>query len=297
VGKGFATKRFLGFDSQTQKRERGKDPMGPSGAPIRPDSLSLSFNDTLWVNDLVAFGPRNEPVAKSGQMFTDLTRRGYCGMHIRVNIPGDSGTILDTPYPVYPFSVSRAMSDVTRILSQIEDGDGQAAEKLLPLVYEELRKLAAARMAQENPGQTLQATALVHEAYLRLVDVDKAQHWDTRGHFFSAAAEAMRRILVESARRKARVRHGRDYERAELEDVPQPTGPEPEAILAVDEALTQLAEDDPSAADVVKLHFFAGMTLDETAEALAISRATVYRQWAYARSLLHLALQEAHPDS
>ena len=143
------------------------------------------------------------------------------------------------------------MSDVTHILGQIEDGDGHAAEKLLPLVYDELRKLAAAKMAKEDPGQTLQATALVHEAYIRLVDVDKAQHWDSRGHFFSAAAEAMRRILVENARRKARVRHGRDCQREQLRDLPQSAGPEPETILAVDEAVTRLAETDPVAADVV----------------------------------------------
>ncbi len=189
------------------------------------------------------------------------------------------------------------MTDVTHILSAIEQGDPSTAEQLLPLVYDELRKLAAAKMVQEKPGQTLQATALVHEAYMRLVDVEKAQHFNSRGHFFAAAAEAMRRILVESARRKARVRHGGDCQREELHDVSQQVGPEPETILAVDEAVTRLAEDDPVAADVVKLHFFAGMTLDETAEALAISRATVYRQWAYARALLRLVLRDGHPDS
>jgi RNA polymerase sigma factor (TIGR02999 family) len=182
------------------------------------------------------------------------------------------------------------MTDVTRILNQIENGDPSAADELLPLVYEELRKLAAAKLVNEKPGQTLQATALVHDAYIRLVDVEKAQHWNSRGHFFGAAAEAMRRILVEHARRKARVRHGRDCHRVELRDVNSPTGPSPETILAVDEAVTRLAEDDPAAADIVKLHFFAGMTLDETAEALAISRATVYRQWSYARATLRLAL-------
>ncbi len=188
------------------------------------------------------------------------------------------------------------MSDVTHILSQIEAGDPSAAEQLLPLVYDELRKLAAQQMAEEKPGQTLQATALVHEAYIRLVDVDKAQHWNSRGHFFAASAEAMRRILVENARRKARVRHGRDCQREQLRDLPQSVGPEPETILAVDEAVTRLAETDPVAADVVNLHFFAGMTLDETAEALGVSRATTYRQWAYARALLRLALQGSGRD-
>jgi len=143
-----------------------------------------------------------------------------------------------------------------------------------------LRRLAAEKMAQEKPGQTLQATALVHEAYIRLVDVERAQHSRSRGHFFAAAAEAIRRILVENARRKARIRHGRDCPRDELRDVPQPVGLEPETILAIDEAVARLAEDDPVAASVVKLHVFAGMALEETAEALAISRATVYRQWA-----------------
>ena len=151
-------------------------------------------------------------------------------------------------------------------------------------------------MGQEKPGQTLQATALVHEAYIRLVDVEKAQHWKSRGHFFAAAAEAMRRILVETARRKSRRCHGRDFQREALRDMPQPAGAEPETILAVDEAVTRLADTDPAAADVVRLHFFAGMTLDETAEALGVSRATTYRHWAYARALLRLALQDGEHD-
>ncbi len=176
----------------------------------------------------------------------------------------------------------QAMSDVTQILSQIESGDPKAAEQLLPLVYNELRKLAAAKLAQEKPGQTLQATALVHEAYIRLVGTDRAQHWNSRGHFFGAAAEAMRRILVEHARRKIKIRHGRDCERVELKDQAGSSGLAPETILAVDDAVTRLAKDDPVAANVVKLHFFAGMTLNETADTLTVSRATAYRQWAYA---------------
>ena len=184
------------------------------------------------------------------------------------------------------------MSEVTRILSQIESGDPAASEQLLPLVYEELRKLAAAKLAQEKPGQTLQATALVHDAYLRLVDTDKAQHWNSRGHFFGAAAEAMRRILVEQARRKDRVRHGGDRQRIELQDVAQARVADADTILAVDEALTCLAAEDPEAVEVVKLHFFAGLTLDETADALQISRASVYRHWAYARASLRLRLQD-----
>jgi len=184
------------------------------------------------------------------------------------------------------------MTDVTRILSQIEGGDPAAAELLLPLVYDELRKLAAAKLAQEKPGQTLQATALVHDAYLRLVDVEKAQHWNGRGHFFAAAAEAMRRILVEQARRKRRVRHGGAHEQVELPDVVAPRSPSFDDILAVDEALERLAEDEPETAQVVKLHFFAGFTLEETAEAMRLSRASVYRHWAYARASLRLWLKE-----
>src|SRR5262245_637010 len=152
------------------------------------------------------------------------------------------------------------MSEVTRILSAIEQGEPQAAEQLLPLVYTELRQLAAMRLAQEKPGQTLQATALVHEAYLRLVGHDadaEPARWHGRGHFFAAAAEAMRRILVEQARRKARVRHGRDLRRVELEDRPAARVPDADTILAVDEAVARLAREDPQSAEVVKLHFFA----------------------------------------
>ena len=188
------------------------------------------------------------------------------------------------------------MHEVTQILSAIEQGDPRASEQLLPLVYDELRRLATARMAHEKPGQTLQATALVHEAYLRLVDTEKSQHWNSRGHFFAAAAEAMRRILVENARRKQTARNALESHRHELLDGAGPVGPEPETILAIDEALTRLAEGDPTAADVVKLHVFAGMTLEEVGEALGISRATVYREWAYARSTLRLALRDRDLD-
>ena len=190
------------------------------------------------------------------------------------------------------------MSNVSRILSQIESGDPAAAEQLLPLVYDELRKLAAAKLAQENPGQTLQATALVHEAYLRLVigqepaaKGEEPVKWNSRGHFFGAAAEAMRRILVEQARRKGRVRHGGDLQRIELQEVAAARVPDADTILAVDEAVARLAESEPETAEVVKLHFFAGLTLEETADALQISRATVYRHWAYARASLRLLLQ------
>ncbi len=166
------------------------------------------------------------------------------------------------------------MSDVTRILSQIESGDPSAAEQLLPLVYDELRKLAAAKLAFEKPGQTLQATALVHDAYLRLVDVDKAQHWDSRGHFFAAAAEAMRRILVDKARRKRCPKHGGGRKRVDLNSACAITEDPGEDLLALDEVLTKFASLDPLKAELVKLRFFAGMTIPDAADVLRIPAAT-----------------------
>ncbi len=185
------------------------------------------------------------------------------------------------------------MADVTRILSAIEQGDAGAAEQLLPLVYEELRKLAAAKMAQEKPGQTLQATGLVHEAYLRLVDVQKAQHWDSRGHFFAAAAEAMRRILVEAARRKQREKRGGGWQQVDLDEVRAVEPDGAENVLALDEALTKLAAEDPAKADLVKLRHFGGFTVDEAAELLGISRATAKRYWTYARAWLSCEIGDA----
>ncbi len=183
------------------------------------------------------------------------------------------------------------MSEVTRILSAIEHGDGHAAERLLPLVYDELRKLAAQKLAHERPGQTLDATALVHEAFLRLVDTEKAQPWNSRGHFFAAAAEAMRRILVDQARRKKAEKRGGQATRQELQDsriaAPQPD----EELLAVDEALDQLAEADPVAANLVRLRFFAGLTTPEAADVLGMSVRSAHDVWAYARSWLHRKLR------
>jgi RNA polymerase sigma factor (TIGR02999 family) len=184
-----------------------------------------------------------------------------------------------------------AMSDVTRILSQIDSGDPAAAAQLLPLVYDELRKLAAAKLAHEKPGQTLQATALVHEAYLRLVDVDKAQDWDTRRHFFAAAAEAMRRILIEKARSKGRLKRGGVALQVDLDENDWVTATTPDQLLAVDEALSRLALEDQAAAEVVKLRYFAGMSVDEAAEALGIHRATAHRHWAYARAWIRAELR------
>ena len=185
------------------------------------------------------------------------------------------------------------MSDVTRILSAIEAGDPHAAEQLLPLVYDELRKLAAQQLAQEKPGQTLQATALVHEAYVRLVDVDTPQPWNSRGHFFAAAAEAMRRILIDNARRKHRPKHGGNRRRVAGDVAAPRPGMPPEDLLALDEALDKLAREAPAKAELVKLRFFAGLTMPEVAEALGISLATAERHWTYARTWLYAELKEA----
>ena len=188
------------------------------------------------------------------------------------------------------------MSDVTRMLSAIKQGDPGAAEQLLPLVYEELRKLAAARLAREKPGQTLEATALVHEAYLRLVD-EQARQWDSRGHFFAAAAEAMRRILVDSARRRHAQKRGRDYQRIEVSELAQRSTDDPVDLLALDEALGKLEERNPQQAKIVKLRFFAGCTLEETARITGVSRATAQRQWAYARAWLFGQLKQGRAES
>jgi RNA polymerase sigma factor (TIGR02999 family) len=182
------------------------------------------------------------------------------------------------------------MSDVTRILSAIDQGDAHAADQLLPLVYDELRRLAAQKLAQENPGQTLQATALVHEAYLRLVDDDKARRWNSRGHFFGATAEAMRRILVENARRKSRLKHGREHQRVDLDSGCLVSVAPALDLLALDEALSRLADTEPAKAELVKLRFFAGMTMPEAAAALDISLATAERYWTFAKSWLYAEL-------
>jgi RNA polymerase sigma factor (TIGR02999 family) len=182
------------------------------------------------------------------------------------------------------------MSDVTHILSAIEQGDPQAADELLPLVYAELRRLAARQIAQEKPGQTLQATALVHDAYLRLVDVQHAQLWQGSRHFFAAAAEAMRRILVEQARRKGRLKRGGHRARLDLDDVDAACTARPDELLLIDEALDRLAQEDREAAELVKLRYFAGLSVAEAAESLGISRSTAYEHWTYARAWLHAAL-------
>jgi RNA polymerase sigma factor (TIGR02999 family) len=182
------------------------------------------------------------------------------------------------------------MSEVTRILSAIEQGDRLASEQLLPLVYTELRRLAAAQLSRENPGQTLDATGLVHEAYLRLVDAERAQHWDSLGHFFAAAAEAMRRILIDQARRKQSQKRGGGRRRVELDAAALLASPRDQAaddLLALDEALRLLEAEDPLKARLVKLRYFAGLSLPDAARALGISPATAKRLWVYARSWLY----------
>jgi RNA polymerase sigma factor (TIGR02999 family) len=180
------------------------------------------------------------------------------------------------------------MGDVTRILTAIEGGDEKAAEQLLPLVYDELRRLAARRLARERPGQTLQATALVHEAYLRLVGSGNGQGWESRGHFFAAAAEAMRLILINRARDKARLKHGGGLRRVDLDRVDLGYETDELDLLALDEAMTRLAVEEPQCARLVKLRFFAGLTQQEAAEVLGVTRRTADRYWAYARAwLLH----------
>jgi RNA polymerase sigma factor (TIGR02999 family) len=186
------------------------------------------------------------------------------------------------------------MNEVTRILSALEQGEPQAAEQLLPLVYDELRRLAAQRLAREKPGQTLEATALVHEAYVRLVDTELVQRWDSRGHFFAAAAEAMRRILVERARRRRRLRHGGGLRRLDLSEAEVAVGlSDDEEILRLDEALDRLAAVRPQAAELVKLRFFSGLTAEEAAPMVGLSPRTARRLWAFARAWLRRDMERS----
>src|SRR5262249_6688423 len=241
-----------------------------------------------WYFRRTAPGLRTRPGGSTGETRTDgrdsLTHARSLGEDV----------------PLGPSSLSVSlMSDVTRILSAIEHGDPHAAEQLLPLVYDELRKLAAQQLAREQPGQTLQATALVHEAYLRLVDTEKAPHWDSRRHFFGAAAEAMRRILIDNARRKRTEKHGGARQRIDLDDVEAVADTHSPDLLALDEALTRLAAEDPVKAQLVTLRYFAGLSVQEAADALGISRATADRWWSYARTWLYCELRgkEQAPDS
>jgi RNA polymerase sigma factor (TIGR02999 family) len=189
------------------------------------------------------------------------------------------------------------MADVTEILNAIEQGDPAAADQLLPLVYDELRRLAAGKLARESPGQTLQATALVHEAYLRLVDTEKARQWNSRGHFFAAAAEAMRRILIDRARRRKARKRGGAGKRIDLSAVEAVAASRSEELLLLDDALSRLALEDPNAAQLAKLRLFAGLSVEETAGVLGVSRATAFRTWTYARAWLQARLQEgSKPD-
>ena len=188
------------------------------------------------------------------------------------------------------------MTEVTSVLFAVDDGDPSAAEQLLPLVYDELRKLAAEKLANERPGQTLEATALVHEAYLRLVDVKRAQHWNSRGHFFAAAAEAMRRILVDAARTKRAEKRGGRHRRVTVEDDELAVPPRDQKLLALDGALTKLEQEHPAKAQLVKLRYFAGLSIREAAGALGVSTATADRYWAYARAWLQEEMAQADPE-
>ena len=183
------------------------------------------------------------------------------------------------------------MTKVTQILSQIEQGDHAASHELLPLVYAELRKLAAARLRQEKPGQTLQATALVHEAYLRLVDINQVEHWDSRRHFFAAAAEAMRRILVDSARAKSRKKRGGGANRLDLNDADLVTNLPPDELLLLDDAIEALATHDQVAAELVQLRYFGGLSVEDAAKSMNIPRSSAYRHWTYARAWLIAQMQ------
>ena len=185
------------------------------------------------------------------------------------------------------------MSDVTQILQQIEMGDTSSSDKLLPLVYEELRKLAAVRLANEAPGQTLQATELVHDAYLRLVDVKQTQHWQSRGHFFSAAAEAMRRILIDRYRKKSAVKRGGDRKRVDFDKVDPSQVANDVDLLALNDAIQLLEQADPEAAEMAKLRLFAGLSIDDAGSALGIPHTSAYRQWSYAQAWLQARLTEA----
>lgn len=206
-----------------------------------------------------------------------IERLNLCRVYVRRDLIGEF--VLRAWY-------TAAMSDVTQILCRIEDGDPDAADRLLPLVYAELRKLAVLRMAEEKPGQTIQATALVHEAYLRLVDGENAQRWDSRGHFFAAAAEAMRRILVENARRKNRIKRGGDRVREELPDVPVVAAEIHEDLITLDAALDMLKVENPQAVDLVHLRYFVGVSIPDAANMLGISPRTADRLWVFARAWL-----------
>ena len=223
-----------------------------------------------------------------------LQRAGHFGLRAQAEVTEACKHVVRCPFLPATFwtVILDRMSDVTQILSTIEEGDPSAAGQLLPLVYEELRRLAAQKLAQEKPGQTLQATALVHEAYLRLVDVEKAKHWNSRGHFFAAAAEAMRRILVERARQKLGPQRGGGRARLELEEALDLVDPRANEILHIHSALEALARESPIKAELVKLRYFCGLSHQEAAESLGLSRATADRYWAYAKAFLFAALQD-----
>jgi RNA polymerase sigma factor (TIGR02999 family) len=237
---------------------------------------------------IVSNGPADHRAVRPFRSRRDLKPHPVCRNVGRQGAIADRRPFLSDGQPT--------MSEVTRILEAIDRGDPGAANQLLPLVYDELRRLAARRLSREPAGQTLQATGLVHEAYLRLVDVESAPQWNGRGHFFAAAAEAMRRILVENARRKRRLKHGGGRRRVDLDAAALAAdGPAEEELLAVDEALGRLAAEEPQAAELVKLHYFAGLTIEQAAEVLGVSARKGYRIWAYARAWLFRSLGSEEP--
>ena len=242
----------------------------------------LDEDRVLWAEGF----HNRQSIAKQGRTLEDLAG---ISTDLRIGLECESGCRL---------GYAAAMSDVTQILLAIEHGDSDAADRLLPLVYDELRKLAVQRMAQEQPGQTLQATGLVHEAYLRLVDREQAQRWDSRGHFFAAAAESMRRILVEKARRKNRVKHGGNLARQELDDVPIEAADVHEDLIALDAALDRLKEVDPQSVELVHLRYFVGLSIPDAAQMLGISPRTADRLWAFARAWLRREIAgDSEPDT
>ena len=226
----------------------------------------------------------------------DSIQQGRCATVRRRILAPHSSNLCQIPPPRHSGErgviIDGVMSDVTQILSQIAQGDPSAAEQLLPLVYDELRHLASQKLARESPGQTLQATALVHEAYIRLVGADDSYQWDNQGHFFAAAAEAMRRILIDQARRKQSEKHGGGRQRFELGEQDLISNASPDRLLALDEALCKLSREEPESAELVKLRAFAGLSVEQAANVLGISRANAYRHWAYARAWLRAETME-----
>jgi RNA polymerase sigma factor (TIGR02999 family) len=266
-------------------------------SPLEKPHGVIASEDDLFDNELQARHHSSPAGPLAGKLDAEPVRILLAVQRERAKCESSNISIFLGCYGIDGQLCSTSMSDVTRILSAIEQGDPRAAEQLLPLVYDELRKLAAVRLSEERPGQTLQATALVHEAYLRLVGGTQPQGWNSRGHFFAAAAEAMRRILVERARRKGRVRHGGGLRRAELLDEEVAAPADDAQLLLLDSALTRLAAARPQAVELVKLRFFAGLTLEEIAPLLSLSPRSARRLWAFARAWLRRDMERSNESA